>query len=140
MSNAKDVSATVSPLAGWPVTSAMPVDVQGLSRPTIPACRIIGLCPVRRGTAAPPLQTRSTNGTFWRGPLFLGIDTHALSVPACASAIEVLAANGVHIKLATADEYTPTPVISRAILTYSHGRDNELANGLVITPSHNPPA
>ena len=73
------------------------------------------------------------------GPLFLGIDTHALSVPACASALEVLAANGVDVMLAYKDEYTPTPVISHAILTYNRGRDAGLADGIVITPSHNPP-
>ena len=58
------------------------------------------------------------------GPLFLGIDTHALSEPACASALEVLAANGVDVMIADNDEYTPTPVISHAILTYNHGRDS----------------
>ncbi len=73
------------------------------------------------------------------GPLFLGIDTHALSVPACASALEVLAANGVEVMLADNDEYTPTPVISHAILTYNCGRASGLADGIVITPSHNPP-
>jgi phosphoglucomutase len=73
------------------------------------------------------------------GPLFLGIDTHALSIPACASALEVLAANGVEVMLALHDEYTPTPAISLAILTYNHGRTTGLADGIVITPSHNPP-
>jgi len=73
------------------------------------------------------------------GPLFLGIDTHALSVPACASALEVLAANGVEVMLADKGEYTPTPVISHAILTYNRGRDTGLADGIVVTPSHNPP-
>ena len=73
------------------------------------------------------------------GPLYLGIDTHALSVPACASALEVLAANGVEVMLAAVDEYTPTPVISHAILTYNCGRTSGLADGIVITPSHNPP-
>jgi len=73
------------------------------------------------------------------GPLFLGMDTHALSVPALASALEVLAANGVDVMLAQADEYTPTPVISHAILTYNRGRKTGLADGIVITPSHNPP-
>ncbi len=73
------------------------------------------------------------------GPLFLGIDTHALSVPACASALEVLAANGVDVMLADKDEYTPTPVISHAIVAYNRGRDAGLADGIVITPSHNPP-
>ncbi|WP_448505708.1 phosphoglucomutase (alpha-D-glucose-1,6-bisphosphate-dependent) [Immundisolibacter sp.] len=73
------------------------------------------------------------------GPLFLGIDTHALSEPAYASALEVLAANGVEVMLAARDEYTPTPVISHAILTYNLGRTEGLADGIVITPSHNPP-
>jgi phosphoglucomutase len=73
------------------------------------------------------------------GPLYLGIDTHALSIPACASALEVLAANGVEVMLAEKDEYTPTPVISHAILSYNHGRKIGLADGIVITPSHNPP-
>ena len=73
------------------------------------------------------------------GPLFLGIDTHALSTPASATALEVLAANGVEVMLAAADEYTPTPVISHAILTYNRGRKSGLADGIVITPSHNPP-
>jgi len=73
------------------------------------------------------------------GPLFLGMDTHALSVPALASALEVLAANGVEVMLAEGDEYTPTPVISHAILTYNRSRKTGLADGIVITPSHNPP-
>jgi len=73
------------------------------------------------------------------GPLFLGIDTHALSEPACASGLEVLAANGVNVMLATNDEYTPTPAISYAILTYNRGRSAGSADGIVITPSHNPP-
>jgi phosphoglucomutase len=73
------------------------------------------------------------------GPLFLGMDTHALSVPACATALEVLAANGVEVMIAEGDEYTPTPVISHAILTYNRGRKTGLADGVVITPSHNPP-
>ena len=73
------------------------------------------------------------------GPLFVGIDTHALSVPAGASALEVLAANGVEVMLAERDEYTPTPVLSHAILTYNRGRTTGLADGIVITPSHNPP-
>ncbi|MGH9819518.1 MAG: alpha-D-glucose phosphate-specific phosphoglucomutase, partial [Pyrinomonadaceae bacterium] len=73
------------------------------------------------------------------GPLFLGMDTHALSVPALASALEVLAANGVEVMLAEDDEYTPTPAISHAILGYNNGRKTGLADGIVITPSHNPP-
>ena len=73
------------------------------------------------------------------GPLFMGIDTHALSFPAFASALEVLAANGVEVMIADHEEYTPTPVISHSILTYNRGRDKGLADGIVITPSHNPP-
>ncbi|OWK39792.1 phosphoglucomutase (alpha-D-glucose-1,6-bisphosphate-dependent) [Fimbriiglobus ruber] len=73
------------------------------------------------------------------GPLFLGMDTHALSVPALASALEVLAANGVEVLLAKDDEYTPTPAVSHAILTYNRGRTTGRADGIVVTPSHNPP-
>jgi phosphoglucomutase len=73
------------------------------------------------------------------GPLFLGMDTHALSVPAMANALEVLAANNVEVMIAKDNEYTPTPVISHAILTYNCGRKTGLADGIVITPSHNPP-
>jgi phosphoglucomutase len=73
------------------------------------------------------------------GPLYLGMDTHALSVPALTSVLEVLAANGVDVMLALGDEYTPTPAISHAILSYNRGRSAGLADGIVITPSHNPP-
>ena len=74
------------------------------------------------------------------GPLFLGMDTHALSVPAHAGALEVLAANGVEVMIAQGDEYTPTPAVSHAILTYNRGRKTGLADGIIITPSHNPPS
>lgn len=76
------------------------------------------------------------------GPLFIGVDTHALSAPACASALEVLAANGVEVMLAAGDEFTPTPVVSHAILGYNRGKapgDTSRADGIVVTPSHNPP-
>jgi phosphoglucomutase len=73
------------------------------------------------------------------GPLFLGIDTHALSESARASALEVLAANGVEVMLDDREGYTPTPVVSHAILTHNRGRTRGLADGIVITPSHNPP-
>ncbi|MGC1521102.1 MAG: phosphoglucomutase (alpha-D-glucose-1,6-bisphosphate-dependent) [Steroidobacteraceae bacterium] len=73
------------------------------------------------------------------GPLFLGYDTHALSAPAFASALEVLAANGVEVMISAGGEYTPTPAVSHAILTYNRGRKAGLADGIVITPSHNPP-
>jgi phosphoglucomutase len=73
------------------------------------------------------------------GPLFLGIDTHALSEPALISALEVLAANDVEVMIDDRDGFTPTPAISHAILTYNRGRSTGLADGIVITPSHNPP-
>jgi len=74
------------------------------------------------------------------GPLYLGMDTHALSVPAQKTTLEVLAAHGVEVFIAQQDGFTPTPVISHAILTYNEGRKSGLADGIVITPSHNPPA
>jgi phosphoglucomutase len=73
------------------------------------------------------------------GPLFIGMDTHALSLPAFVTALEVLAANEVEVMIAGKEEYTPTPVISHAIITYNQKRKNGLADGIVITPSHNPP-
>ncbi len=73
------------------------------------------------------------------GPLFMGFDTHALSAPAFASALEVLAGNAVDVMVSPDDEYTPTPAVSHAILTYNRGRSDGLADGIVITPSHNPP-
>jgi len=80
---------------------------------------------------------REKNGI--NGPLFLGIDTHALSEPAGATALEVLAANGVQVMLAAGDDYTPTPAVSHAILVYNKGRTSGLADGILMTPSHNPP-
>ena len=74
------------------------------------------------------------------GPLFLGMDTHALSAPALKTALEVLAANGVTVMLSEGNEYTPTPAISHAILTHNRERKTHLADGIVITPSHNPPS
>jgi phosphoglucomutase len=73
------------------------------------------------------------------GPLFMGFDTHALSQPAFASAMEVLAANSVEVMISAGDEPTPTPAISHAILAYNRNRTTGLADGIVITPSHNPP-
>lgn len=73
------------------------------------------------------------------GPLFMGIDSHALSEPAFVSALEVLAANGVDVMISTNDEYVPTPALSHAIITYNKGRTTGLSDGIVITPSHNPP-
>jgi phosphoglucomutase len=103
--------------------------------------------------AAPRSRVRSTRRTSWRitqaicdyrrqagtnDPLFIGKDTHALSQPAFETSLEVLAANAVDVLIDSAD-YTPTPVVSHAILTYNRGRTTCLADGIVITPSHNPP-
>ncbi|MED5812158.1 phosphoglucomutase (alpha-D-glucose-1,6-bisphosphate-dependent) [Mycolicibacterium sp. 050232] len=83
------------------------------------------------------VEYRAAQGTT--GPLFLGRDTHALSEPAWASALEVLAANDVVAVVDASDRYTPTPAVSHAILTFNRGRDADLADGIVVTPSHNPP-
>ncbi|MFF4014756.1 phosphoglucomutase (alpha-D-glucose-1,6-bisphosphate-dependent) [Streptomyces sp. NPDC001843] len=83
-------------------------------------------------------EYRESQGTD--GPLFLGADTHALSEPAKVTALEVFAANGVTVLIDSADGYTPTPAVSHAILTHNRGRTTGLADGVVVTPSHNPPA
>jgi len=83
------------------------------------------------------VEYRAAQGTD--GPLFIGRDTHGLSEPAWASALEVLAANDVAVMVDSADRYTPTPAVSHAILTYNRGRGSGLADGIVVTPSHNPP-
>ena len=149
----------ISPLAGTPARNTPPMDVVGLvaayysGRPdsAIPAQRVAFGTSGHRGT---PLTTSFNEwhvlaisqaiclyraGKGINGPLFIGIDTHALSRPAFASALEVLAANGVDVMIATNDEYTPTPAISHAILAYNKGRENGLADGIIVTPSHNPP-
>ena len=152
-------SMKISPLAGKPAPLGILVDVPrlvsayytGLPDPAVPAQRVAFGTSGHRGssfklafnewhilaiTQAICLYRASKKIV---GPLYLGIDTHALSIPACASALEVLAANGVEVMLAQGDEYTPTPVISHAILAYNRGRTGGLADGVVITPSHNPP-
>ncbi|MBS1694691.1 MAG: alpha-D-glucose phosphate-specific phosphoglucomutase [Actinobacteria bacterium] len=83
------------------------------------------------------VEYRAAQGTT--GPLFIGRDTHALSEPAWVSALEVLAANDVVAMIDSADRYTPTPAVSHAILSFNRGRDADLADGIVVTPSHNPP-
>ena len=83
------------------------------------------------------VEYRAAQGTT--GPLFIGRDTHALSEPAWVSALEVLAANDVVAMIDAADRYTPTPAVSHAILAFNRGRDTDLADGIVVTPSHNPP-
>lgn len=84
------------------------------------------------------VEYRAAQGTT--GPLFIGRDTHGLSESAWVSALEVLAANGVIAMIDAADRYTPTPAVSHAILTYNRGRTDALADGIVVTPSHNPPS
>lgn len=149
----------VSKLAGKPVDPSMLVNVSRLITayysetpdPTVPGQRVAFGTSGHRGSAF----ERSFNEWHilaitqaiclyrkklgFSGPLFLGIDTHALSEPAFTSALEVLAANSVDVMLADKDEYTPTPVISHTILAYNRGRNTSLADGIVITPSHNPP-
>ena len=149
----------ISPLAGKPAPASLLVDVPklvtayytGVPDPSVPAQRVAFGTSGHRGSSfdlsfneshvlaitQAICQYRASCGI--NGPLFLGIDTHALSQPACASALEVLAANGVDVMLATDDEYTPTPAISHAILTHNAGRSSGLADGIVVTPSHNPP-
>ena len=83
------------------------------------------------------VEYRAAQGTT--GPLFIGRDTHGLSEPAWVSALEVLAANDVVAMIDSADRYTPTPAVSHAILTFNRGRDSDLGDGIVVTPSHNPP-
>ena len=82
-------------------------------------------------------EYRAAQGTD--GPLFIGRDTHGLSEPAWTTALEVLAANNVAVLVDSADRYTPTPAVSHAILTYNRGRSSGLSDGIVVTPSHNPP-
>ncbi len=149
----------VSPYAGKPAPQEMLVNVPRLvtayytnmPNPSVPAERVAFGTSGHRGSSFDVafnerhILAISQAICLYRkqqqidGPLFLGMDTHALSVPALASALEVLAANGVEVMLAEGDEYTPTPAISHAILTYNRGRKTGLADGIVITPSHNPP-
>jgi phosphoglucomutase len=149
----------ISPNAGKPAEPAMLVNVPKLIAayyaevpdPSVPAQRVMFGTSGHRGSSFDKafnewhILAISQAICLYRkqhkidGPLFLGMDTHALSVPAIASTIEVLAANGVETMIAEKDEYTPTPVISHAIITYNRGRKKGLADGIVITPSHNPP-
>jgi phosphoglucomutase len=149
----------ISPLAGKPAPESILVNVPKLVTaysteipdPSVPAQRVAFGTSGHRGSAFDKsfnewhILAISQAICLYRkqqnidGPLFLGMDTHALSVPALASALEVLAANGVEVMIAVGDEYTPTPAISHAILIYNRGRKTGLADGIVITPSHNPP-
>lgn len=150
----------ISPFAGKTLPAEMLTDIPGLLSayyteapdPGIPSQRISFGTSGHRGT---PLE-RSFNERHilavtqaicsYRleakidGPLFIGMDTHALSGPAFESALEVLAANGVETMVPEKGEYTPTPAVSHAILTHNRGRGTGLADGILITPSHNPPS
>lgn len=149
----------ISPLAGKPAPKDILVDLDKLLAayadirpdPSDPAQRVVFGTSGHRGS--------SLDGSFneWHilaitqaicdyrakesvtGPLFIGFDTHALSQPAFRNALEVLAANGVEVMTSKGGEFTPTPAISHAILTHNRGRDDGLADGIVVTPSHNPP-
>ena len=149
----------VSPLAGTPADPSRLVDVDSLVRdyytkvpdPSLPEQRVAFGTSGHRGSSlrtsfneAHILAMAQAICSYRKhegidGPLFLGFDTHALSAPAFRSALEVLAANGVEVMIAEGDEFTPTPAISHAILTHNRGRKTGLADGIVITPSHNPP-
>jgi phosphoglucomutase len=149
----------VSPLAGKPAEPSMLVDVPKLIAayyteipdPSVPEQRVVFGTSGHRGSAFEKsfnewhILAITQAICLYRkqqktdGPLFLGMDTHAVSVPAFRSALEVLAANDVEVMISERDEYTPTPVVSHAILTYNRGRKTGLADGIVITPSHNPP-
>ena len=154
------MTTRISPLAGKPAPPSSLVNVAKLVTayyadvpdPSVPAQRVAFGTSGHRGSAfdrsfnewhvlaITQAICQYRNSRNINGPLFLGIDTHALSEPARASALEVLAANGVDVMLALNDEYTPTPAISHAILSYNRGRSAGLADGVVVTPSHNPPA
>lgn len=149
----------VSPLAGKPVEPSMLTNIPrlvtayfaGKPDPSLPAQRVAFGTSGHRGSAfnnafnethilaisQAVCEYRKSRGI--NGPLFLGIDTHALAEPALASALEVFAANNVEVMIDEHDGYTPTPVISRAILTYNRGRESGFADGAVMSPSHNPP-
>jgi phosphoglucomutase len=153
------MATKVNPLAGKPAEAAMLVDVPELVSayytrrpdPSVPEQRVGFGTSGHRGSsvhrtfnerhilAITQAICRYRKEQEINGPLFLGMDTHALSVPAFASALEVLAANEVEVMIAEGDEYTPTPAVSHAILTYNRGRKVGLADGIVITPSHDPP-
>src|SRR6266550_5570180 len=153
------MTAEVSPLAGKPAPASMLVDIPrlvtayfaGKPDPSVPAQRVAFGTSGHRGSALNNafnedhiLAVSQAVCDYRRnvgvtGPLFIGIDTHALAEPALVSALEVFAANGVEVMIDAEDGYTPTPAISHAILTTNKGRTSGLADGVVVTPSHNPP-
>ena len=152
----------ISPLAGKPLPAAMLVDVQALLAayadlrpdPSVPAQRVAFGTSGHRGTsfdgsfnawhvlAITQALCEYRKGQGINGPLFIGVDTHALSKPAFEDALEVLASNGVETMIERDGEFTPTPAVSHSILVYNRGRTSRTsgrADGIVITPSHNPP-
>jgi phosphoglucomutase len=153
------MSQKISPLAGKPAPTSILVDVPKLLAayadlkpdPSVPAQRVAFGTSGHRGSSFERsfnewhilaisqaiCEYRKAKGID--GPLFIGADTHALSQPAFESALEVLAANGVQTMVSAGGEFTPTPAVSHAILVYNRGRSAGLADGIVITPSHNPP-
>ncbi|MBP1688833.1 MAG: alpha-D-glucose phosphate-specific phosphoglucomutase [Deltaproteobacteria bacterium] len=159
MRSAQETAMKIDPLAGKPAEPSMLINVPRLvtayytevPEPSVPEQRIAFGTSGHRGSAFDKTFNewhvlaitqaicRYRKRHHIDGPLFLGMDTHALSVSALASALEVLAANGVDVMIAQGEEYTPTPAVSHAILTYNRGRKTGRADGIVITPSHNPP-
>jgi len=149
----------VSPLAGKPADASILINVPrlvtayytGRPDPSVPGQRVVFGTSGHRGSSLDNAFNEAHILAITQaiclyrtqqkinGPLFIGTDTHALSEPAFASALEVLAANGVDVMVDAGHGYTPTPVISHAVLTYNRGRRQGLADGIVITPSHNPP-
>ncbi len=154
-----ETSVSISPLAGHLATPDMLVDVPKLVSAYYTEAPDFSVAEQRVAFGTSGHRGCSFDNTFnqwhvlaitqaicdyrrWQGingPLFLGMDTHALSTPAYSSALEVLAANGVDVMLATHDEFTPTPAISHAIISHNLGRTAGFADGIIITPSHNPP-
>ena len=153
------MSTRISPLAGQPAPAAVLIDVDKLVAayfserpdPTVAAQRVAFGTSGHRGSAFDASFNEwhvlaitqaicdHRRGQGITGPLFMGIDTHALSAPACASALEVLAANGVDVVLDVRNAYTPTPAISHAIVKHNRNAAGTQADGIVVTPSHNPP-
>ena len=153
------MSSLISPLAGKPAPSSLLVDLPALlaayfdqrPEPSVAAQRVAFGTSGHRGNslhcgfnewhvlAICQAVCEYRQGRGIDGPLYLGMDTHALSQPASATALEVLAGNGVETMVAKGGEFTPTPAVSHAILTYNRDRSSGLADGILVTPSHNPP-
>jgi phosphoglucomutase len=150
----------LSPLAGKPAPESILVNIPrlvaayyaGIPDPSVPSQRVAFGTSGHRGSAFDTAFNEAhiiaitQSICMYRasqsitGPLYLGIDTHALSEPAFVSALEVLAANGIDVMIDKDRGYTPTPAISHEILKYNHGRTTGLSDGIVVTPSHNPPS